>query len=148
MNSLKLFVYVISSHLLMSIVAAENSSQFSPYTIHHNALTTEFLSPEVAKQYHIKRSTHHAMINISVLKNQSTKNIGTAVSANVEVKMKNLIGQITNIPVRQIKEGSAIYYIGDFPVADRQHLTFHIKVKPIQQKQVYQMKIQHTFFTE
>lgn len=127
---------------------AENSTVFPPYTIHHNALTTDFLTPEIARQYQIKRSKNQAMINISVIKNQTPTNIGIPVVANVKVIAKNLIGQQFPILLNEIKEGNAIYYIGDFPVSHRALYRFNIEVQPEKKGHYLKTKMQQTFYTD
>ena len=47
---------------------AENSTAIKGYLIHHNALTTDVLTPEIASHYQIQRSKSQALINIAVQK--------------------------------------------------------------------------------
>ena len=45
---------------------AENVTKFGDYVIHHTALPTDILLPEVARAYKIKRSKNRGMVNIVV----------------------------------------------------------------------------------
>jgi len=51
---------------LSSLANAENATIAGNYKIHHNAITTDFLSAAVAKAYKIPRSTEHALLNIAI----------------------------------------------------------------------------------
>jgi len=141
-------LFILCLFLINSPLWAENLTIFPPYTIHHNAFTTDFLSPEIARSYHIKRSKNQAMINISIIKNQSKENIGTAVTANVKVIAKNLLGQLTTLEIREIKEADAVYYIADFPVSHRALLRFDIQVQAEKKGQYLNTRLQQEFFTD
>ncbi len=134
--------------LLLSVSAtAENSTRVPGYTIHHNALTTDILDPKVASNYGIKRSKSRAMINISVIK-EIPGTTGKPVPARVRVSARNLIGQERQIPVREIRDGDAVYYIGDFPVAHRERLNFLIEVIPEGERLPYRARMTHEFYTD
>ncbi len=124
-------------------VSADNSTKVPGYTIHHNALTTDSLPPAVASSYQIRRSKNRALLNVSIIKDS-----GEAVSAEVKATARNLMGQIRDIPVREIREGEAIYYIGDFLVANRENLTFDLKVQPAGSSEQYQASLTQEFYTD
>ena len=126
---------------------AENSTSIPGYTIHHNALTTDNLQPQVASAYGIQRSKERAMINISVIKDVPGT-MGKAVTAKVKVTALNLIGQRRDIPMREIREGDAIYYIGDFRVAHRERMTFLMDVTPDGSGKTFETKLEHEFYTD
>ena len=46
---------------------AENSTLVGGYTIHHNAMTTDTLTPQIAQMYDIQRSANRGMISVTVL---------------------------------------------------------------------------------
>ncbi len=48
---------------------AQQSQDFGDYVVHYNALNTNFIPPQVAKSYAIKRSSSRALLNITILKN-------------------------------------------------------------------------------
>jgi len=112
-----------------SVANAENSTREGGYTIHHNAITTDMLSPEIAREYGLIRSRNRAMLNISVIKDVPDST-GQPVKADVRASTTNIIGQQRTLRLREIKEGDAIYYIADFLVRNEEKLNFHIDVKP------------------
>lgn len=115
--------------LASSAVFAENSTKVDGYTIHHNVITTDFLSDDVARSYGIIRSKNRAMLNVSVIKDKEGTT-GTPVSASVKANMTNIYGQQRGLNLREIHEADAIYYIGTFLVRNGETLNFHIDVKP------------------
>lgn len=140
---------VVASVMLVFLstsLLAENSTKVGGYTIHHNALTTDLLTPEIANAYHIRRSSNRGMLNVSVVKDVPDTT-GRPVRAWVSAKAQNLRGQVRYIPMREIREGEAIYYIGHFLVEHRENINFEIKVTPDGQRAPYIVRMDHQFFT-
>jgi hypothetical protein len=115
--------------LIASSVTAENSTGSAGYTIHHNALKSDFLTPAIAKAYNIQRSKFRGLVNISVIK-ENPGAMGTPVKAAIKIKAMALSGIPKEITLVEIVENSAIYYIGDFPVINREIVNFTLEVTP------------------
>ena len=111
------------------LTAAEPYRDFGAWTVHINALVTDQLTAEIAAQYGIARSNSRAMLNVSVVRNQSA-NGSTGMRADVSVSATNLTGQLRNLTMREIAEESAIYYIGETPISDGETLIFTINITP------------------
>jgi hypothetical protein len=85
------------------------------------------------------------MLNITVLK----KVLGTAgqpTHAKITAQVVNLAGQMRDIELREIREGTAIYYIGEFSVAHEETLKFDIKLKPEGTTETYTVKYSQEFY--
>ena len=132
--------------LLPGMSLAENATRVDGYVIHHNAFLTVDLSPEMANRYGIRRSPNRAMINISIIK-EVPGTTGKAVTAKVKVTARNLRGQVRNIPVREIKEENAVYYLGDFLVENQEQVTFTIEVIPTGTTKPLYATLKQRFFT-
>jgi len=132
--------------LLPLLAGAENSTRIPGYTIHHNVLTTDLLSPEIAKIYGIQRSPNRAMLNISVVQGRPGM-VGMPVPAHVRATARTIMGQIREVPLREIREGNAVYYIGDFLVGHRELLRFDIEVIPPGARHPYHAHLSHEFWT-
>lgn len=145
-NTLNLAAGVVLTGISFMAVA-ENATHIPGYTIHHNALTTDTLSPQVAKAYNIQRSKSRGMLNVSVVKDQAGS-LGQPVKAKVEARATNLSGQSREIDLREISDGDAIYYIGDFRVANQETLNFKLQVEPQGAGGTYSAKLSQQFFTE
>lgn len=129
-------------------VTAENSTSVDGYTIHHNAFTSDTLTPEIAKAYGIQRSKYRGLLNVSVVKDEAGTT-GTSIPAQVDAKIMTLTGQSSRLPMREIKEGDdAVYYIGEFPVHDEQKIDFVIDVSPQGTQKTYTMRMDQQFFTD
>ncbi|NNF52230.1 MAG: DUF4426 domain-containing protein [Gammaproteobacteria bacterium] len=128
----------------------DSHRDFGDYRIHFNALSTDSLAPQVAMAYGIVRSKSRAMLNISVMRRED-EGLGTPVKGKVTVNASNLSGQLKVIKVREIVEGegssSAIYYIGELPVADGETLIFDVAVVPENETSSYRLRFQKQFFT-
>ncbi|MCB1762563.1 MAG: DUF4426 domain-containing protein [Gammaproteobacteria bacterium] len=142
----KLFFVCLTLFTSM-FVSAENSTRQSGYTIHHNAFATAILTPEIASSYQIVRSKYRGMLNVSVIKDREGA-IGTPVSAQVNARATNLAGQIRDIPLREIREESAIYYIGEFPIVDNETLRFSLEVLPAGEEKRIHATLQQQFFID
>ena len=128
-------------------VMAENSTQAGQYTIQHNAFTADTLNPDVARAYGFQRSKHRGLLNVSVIKEQAGTT-GTSTPAAVDVDIVNLTGQKSRIPMREIKDKDAVYYMGEFPVYNRQTINFEINVKAQGATESHSVKMSQEFYTE
>lgn len=125
----------------------ESSRAFGDYELHFNALGTNQLTPEIAGEYGIVRNPNRVMLTLSIL-DTTGGGIGSAVSGSVEASAINLTGQFKNIPVREIDEGDAIYYIGETTVADTETLIFTVDVTPADEPDPFTVKFQKQFFVD
>jgi hypothetical protein len=111
---------------------AENSIfQFSEHTIYLSTNKTSDLSKNIAKKYNIERKNNLIMLNASILKNSINK----SVSANINIEVKNLLGQIKKTTKLVITENEFIS-----AVSNQETLLYSIQVSPEDQ---YIEKIQY-----
>ena len=117
-------------HQVPTAQPSEDSfKDFGSYEIHYNAVRTDALTPEIARNYGIQRSANRVMLNVTVLH----KEAGTArkpVPAAVTVDARNLNEQLKSIELRRISESEAIYYIGEVSISGTEILVFDITVTP------------------
>ena len=125
---------------------AENSKDFGQYVVHFNALATDMLPPKVAREYRITRSRNRGMVNVTVLK-KVLGSPGQPVHARVEARAENLVGQVRDIRLREIREGNAIYYIGEFRVAHEETLKFTVRAQPQGTQQFLEVHFSQDFYT-
>ena len=124
--------------------AGASSADIGDHVVHFNALSTDQLPPDIASAYGIKRSKNNAMLNVSVIR----KSDNAPVPAKVDVKTKNLTGQLKNITMRQIDEQDAIYYIGNTTIANRETLVFDISVIPEGSTRASEVRFKREFFAD
>jgi hypothetical protein len=146
MKSLRFAPLLLVFALFGSLPAlAENSTSAGGFTIHYNAFTTSTLTPEVAKAYSIQRSNRRGMLNVSIIK-EKEGTTGTSVAARVAVKMVALTGQSTDLPMKEIKDQNAVYYIGQFPVQNEEKINFVIDVTPAGSDETFVVHKEQQFF--
>lgn len=133
--------------LTASLAKAEYSETFGQYTVHYNAFSSDTIQPNVAKVYNITRSKNRGLLTISVVKNSESK-MGSPVVATVSAEATNLTGQLKTIDIQEIKEGNSVYYISQFPVADKEVLDFTVQVQPEHQGDPQTIKFRQQFFTQ
>ncbi len=137
---------ILTLALLGAAQADEYSRTVGDYVVYYNAFTTDTLAPQVAKQYGIKRSRNRGMFNIAVQKKVMGMP-GKPVKAKVTGRAVNLNNQVKNLEAREILDGTAIYYIGTFPVAHRETLNFEFRVQPEGENEAFTIKFRKTFYT-
>ncbi len=141
---------VLITLLLMTTgltVSAEQSKTFGDYTIHYVALTTDILSPEVAKLYKIRRSKNRALLNISVLKKVMGAT-GKPVKAQVEATATNLSRQLKTLNTRELTGQGAIYYIAEIAIYNEEFLNFELNITPEGESVALNFSFQQQFFTK
>ena len=122
-------IFLLLVALLLALPAlADNSTRAGDFTVHHNAVPTTSLTPDVARQYGITRSANRALVNISV--RQGEPGADRAVTAKVTVSATNLAGQRVELRMREVREGDAIYYLGEARTSGQETLTFDLSVTP------------------
>ncbi|MDG2090093.1 MAG: DUF4426 domain-containing protein [Gammaproteobacteria bacterium] len=114
---------------------SETSQVIGEYTVHYIAVNSSFISPEIAESYGIVRAPRNAFLNISVIKN--TGGTGTSVTAQITGIKANLLGQNTALDFIEIREGDAIYYIGQLEFSNAENLRFNLEIQPENSTRIY-----------
>ena len=125
----------------------ESSRDFGDYVVHFNAIGTDQLTQEVARQYGIVRSKNRAMLNVSILK-KAEGTMGIPVTGSVAASAVNLAGQLRSIALREIKEGNAVYYIGETGITDGETLIFTVDATPINEASRFTVRFKKQFFVD
>ncbi|MFY9178828.1 MAG: DUF4426 domain-containing protein [Venatoribacter sp.] len=151
---MKLLNIVLTSLLLLAsgfAFATERGEQkqtFGDYEVHYIGLTSNFLTPEVAKAYSIERSRTLGFLSISVLKKQPQGQLAVPVAAKVTGSIKNLLSQERGLDFREIKETGSVYYISTFRFDDEDMYNLRLQVKPEGQERSFDVKFSQRFYFE
>jgi len=127
--------------------ATQNMKDFGEYVLYFNALNTDQLTPEIAREYGIVRSKSRALLNVSIhrkLANGQTEAVTGAVSASAV----NLTGQLENMTLREIREDQAIYYVGELAVTNSEVLIFTIDATPSNDPSRFTVRFKKQFFVD
>jgi hypothetical protein len=81
--------------------ATESSKDFGDYILYFNALNTDQLSPEIAREYGIVRSKSRALLNVSIHRKQAGA-ATEAVTGAVSASAINLNGQLKTMTLRDL----------------------------------------------
>jgi hypothetical protein len=114
--------------LFVPAALAEQAQKFGNIEVHYNAMLSTDLLPDVAKNYKIDRSPTRGIVTISVLR-KNAMGVAQPIPARLTAYMVNLNNQLGDISMREIKEGSAIYYLGEFRVVPPNTLRFTVTVE-------------------
>ena len=117
---------------------------FGNYIVNYNTFPSTFLDPAVAKAVGVKRSDSRGAMTISVRHKTQGIEVKSA-SATITATATNLIGQIRKLDFKEVKEGGALYYIGDFPIVRDEALTFTITLIPEGETQLHEFKFSRQF---
>lgn len=111
--------------LLASTAAAEQKIGLPGLDIHYIVLSTMDLSPDAAARYDIPRGPRRGFINISVVENEPP---ATSVSVQAKAEVKNLLGQVETVILREISEPPARYSVGTFSFSPDETMRFRFVV--------------------
>jgi hypothetical protein len=112
-----------------------------------NAIPTAGLTAEVAGTYGIVRSENRVLLNI-VMEHRPALGVPTFLRGTVKASAANLNGQLRNLPMREISEGVAIYYIAETQVVNGESLIFTVEATPESTATPLIVRFQKQFYVE
>ncbi|WP_296809249.1 DUF4426 domain-containing protein [Thiocapsa sp.] len=139
-------ILIAAGLLAAQSVWAEGPVVAGDYSIYANAMTAETLNPEIANLYRIQRSKLNGVLTVSVVKPHPD---GTRanVPARVEATARTGDTPAGVIPMREIRVGEGVSYVGQFPIANLQIVDFEIQVTPPGGEPAA-IELQQQFFTD
>lgn len=124
---------------------AEQSVEFDNYVVLYSAVLADSLPKAVADAHNIKRSRGRMVLTIVVQEKGDTAS-PKPVPAIVTARAHNLLGQIKDIKMRPVREGDAIYYIGESKIVDEETLSFSVDIRPENSVASHNLQFQQQFF--
>ncbi|MBZ0106418.1 MAG: DUF4426 domain-containing protein [Sulfuricella denitrificans] len=128
----------------LSFPVCAEVQKFGDVEINYNVVTTDTLSPKVAKAYGISRSKNRMLLTVVVTRPDGG-GIPRPVSADVTAQSVNMIQQQRPIRMRSINEGEAIYYIGDFGFTSPDFMRFTLNIAEAGAASPYKIEFQRNF---
>ena len=119
--------------------------EFGDFQVHYPAVRTDELTADVARAYGIERSTNRVMLNVSLLR-KGADGRTTPVDGTVSATAYNLNGQLKNLTMRRITEGTSVYFIGEVGISGTEILVFDIDAAPGDQSGKYSVQFKREFF--
>lgn len=132
--------------LLAALPAGAGSMRTGDLSVHFNALPSTELTPEVARQYGVTRSANRALVNVAIRRGEPGADV--AVAAEVKVVATNLAGQRSDVRMREVRDGEALYYLGEARIAGQDTLTFELQVRVAGEAQPMAATFKQEFFPQ
>ncbi|MGD8416655.1 MAG: DUF4426 domain-containing protein [Pseudomonadales bacterium] len=117
------FLIVFALLSFGAVTQAEQMQRLGPFQAHYAVVQSTFFDETVARRYEIVRGRDRAVVNVSILDAD-----GKPVSATVEGSVTNLLGQVTPMAFKEIREGEAVYYLAQIKHTDRETLRFKVAI--------------------
>lgn len=131
--------------LLAPAAFAEQAKVFDDIEVHYNAMSTDELLPEVAKSYDIARSKNRGLLTVSVHR-KNKLGVPRSVKAKLKANAVNLSGQLFAVKMREVVEGTAIYYLGEYRVSPPETLKFTLSITPQGGKEPHKVEFDQEFY--
>jgi hypothetical protein len=119
-------------------------SNFGDFELHYNAVRTDELTAAVARAYGIERSANRVLLNVSLLR-KDTDGRMTPVDGTVTASAYNLNGQLKDLEMRRVTEGSSVYFIGEVGISGTEILVFDINASPLDRPGRYTVQFKREF---
>jgi len=115
--------------LLCTSAQAQLSERFGDYELHYSIVNTTFIEPAVAAQYGLARGSRRAIVNLSLREHLED---GSTVAREMSLKGRSwdLTQSQVNFDFIDVREGPAIYYIGEFKFINREWRFFEVEFSP------------------
>jgi hypothetical protein len=140
----KLVIFAVFSIAFSTASNAENMKKMNDINVHYIALSSTFLTPEIAKAYGIERSRYKGLVNISVLDNtQEGKPSKTVI---INGKARNDVGQIKSLDFTEVVEGDAVYYLAQVSYTNEETIYFDINITD--KGQQHNLKFSQKFYVD
>jgi Domain of unknown function (DUF4426) len=104
------------------------SQKAGNYTVHFNVFNSTDIPASVAEQFKLVRGKDRALVNISLVKNESG-NTSLGLPAIISGTTRNLMQQKQDLKFIEVKEGDVTYYLAPFVFNNEDLLYFDIQVK-------------------
>ena len=122
---------------LATAATAQQSQRFDQFELHRSVVYTTFLSPAIAAEYGIARGDFKAILTLSVRDWQAGETAGRPMQLSGDTW--DLIHS-SSLSFKEIREGSATYYIAEFKFIDREWRFFELEFTPQGSDTAYQYK--------
>jgi len=114
--------------LLLAVLLAPQAQATDRYStkdveLYSVAVPTTELTAEAAKNYNVERSPTRGLLTVTLVK-KSKSGSNETLAGQVYAGAINLHNFLSNIPIREVREGDSVYYLGEFQVTAPDTLRF------------------------
>lgn len=116
------FTILFAMGLTAAAYAEEHLAVVGDLELHVEAVPTTALTPEAARNYRVEPAADRGLLVVTLVKN--AKGHAAAVPGQVYAGALTQSNFLINIPVREVREGKAVYYLGEFRLTPPDTLRF------------------------
>ncbi len=126
---LSIFGLALSMLLLSVPSSAEEKvfTEFGDYKVLHTVFNSSFIQPEVASAYGLTRGKDRALVNISLIRDNSD-GTSNGLPAKVTGTVSNLMQQSKTLEFQEIREQNTVYFLAPLRVSNEEVLHFKLQV--------------------
>jgi len=117
------YALLLLTALLATQAQANDRYSTKDIELYCAAVPTTELTAEAAKSYNVERSPTRGLLTVTLVKKAKGGKSET-VAGQVYAGAINLHNNLSNIPIREVHEGSSVYYLGEFQVTTPDTLRF------------------------
>lgn len=136
---------VLLCTLLCAAAQAQLSERFGEYELHYSVVNTTFIEPAVAAQYGLARGSRRAIINLS-LREHLDDGSTVAREMALEGRSWDLTQSQVNFDFIDVREGPAIYYIGEFKFINREWRFFELNFSPEGSEESFKLEFKQQMY--
>ncbi|RDB42629.1 DUF4426 domain-containing protein [Halomonas sp. DQ26W] len=127
-NLYRLFTTLLLFCLTLPL-QAQQFERVGDYQIHYSAVSTSFLSPEVASTHGVQRSPAMALVNISVLEQR-----GDGTTRTVNAPVSGTVGTVgdtspASLSFRSLRTGDSVSQIAVFRIIEGEPMHFDLEIR-------------------
>ncbi len=100
---------------------AEQSRRIGDYEVHYVVVQSTFFNEDIARRYQIVRGRDRSVLNLSVLDAG-----GRPTAVSLRGTATNLLGQVSELDFREIREAPAVYYLAQMRYTNRETVRFRL----------------------
>ncbi|WP_091516833.1 DUF4426 domain-containing protein [Microbulbifer yueqingensis] len=119
-----LLFWAASAAAVQEAKIIKSHQDFGDYRVFYSVFNSEFIKPEIARNYQLIRGKDRAFVNVSVVKKDGSKGLPAEMSGTAT----NLMQQSRPLKFQEVRDGDAIYYLAPLRFDDEETLTFDVNV--------------------
>jgi hypothetical protein len=132
---------------ISATAVAEQAVRSGDYVIHYSAIRTTALTPEVARQFDVRRSRNQALLVLNAQVDRGGP-LPEPIPATATGVVTSLLGHRQTLKLRPHQEGTVHYVIARFETIEREHLTLDLEVLPEGATTPIPVRWQQQFFND
>lgn len=137
---------IIALFFALGLAASASEIELDGYTIHYTVVSTDLLSPEVARAYGLSRSRNRALVNIVVMEQDASGSL-RSIPARVQGTGVNLNQQSRAMRFREIRDADAYYHLAEIPIRRGEVIDFRLQIRTDGIREPLSVQFRQVFLT-